>query len=174
MEWLMQDVSKEEQPKYRVAVASADPSVRGDLSEAFDGFSVETIWIKGTEELRAALAEGVNCLLCGFWLENGSYREAVRLLKKHNAKVPFLMISTPGSANEYRDYLASLNVGAFDFICYPYQKSEVKRILQSAFAEHQRTTRTASTAVGAPLRALIAASSNVPVFGQEPQNPRAA
>lgn len=165
------------QSKLRVAIATADSSVQSSLSKILCGFSIESVWLKSTDDVRQAFAgNSIDCFVCGFWLENGTYREAVKHIKKQVFKVPFLMISTPGATNEYRDYLASLNVGAFDFICYPYQETEVKRILQSAFAERQRWLSRDSaieTKIEKKLVSHLAWGASGPPAQKSP-NPRAA
>jgi DNA-binding NtrC family response regulator len=161
------------QRKLKVAIATSDSSVQSPLTKILEGFSIESIWLKSTDDVRRAFArDSVDCFVCGFWLENGTYREAVKHIKKQVSKVPFLMVSTPGATNEYRDYLASLNVGAFDFICYPYQEAEVKRILQSALAERQRWLSRDSAIEKKLVPHLAWAASGTPA--QESPSPRAA
>jgi DNA-binding NtrC family response regulator len=161
------------QHKSKVAIATADSSVQSSLSKILEGFSIEAIWLKNTDDVRRAFArDSIACFLCGFWLENGTYREAVKHIKKQVSQVPFLMVSTPGATNEYRDYLASLNVGAFDFICYPYQEVEVKRILQAALAERQRLLNR-DNAIEKNLVHNLAWAASV-TAAQESPNPRAA
>lgn len=55
----------------------------------------------------------VSVCLCGFWLEDGTYREPVKEVQREARANPVLMVS------EYRDYLAAMSAGAFDFICVP-------------------------------------------------------
>lgn len=55
----------------------------------------------------------VSVCLCGFWLEDGTHREPVKEVQRDARANPVLMVL------EYRDYLAAMSAGAFDFICVP-------------------------------------------------------
>jgi hypothetical protein len=57
------------------------------------------------------------------------------LLKRRLVEIPAIVVCEPGRPNEYRDYLASLNTRAFDFICHPYRKTDLERILQATLSE---------------------------------------
>jgi DNA-binding NtrC family response regulator len=74
----------------------------------------------------------VSVCFCGFWLLDGTYRDVVRHLKLRRAEIPAVIVCAPSCPHDYRDYLAALNISAFDFICHPYQKSDIERILNSA------------------------------------------
>jgi hypothetical protein len=41
-------------------------------------------------------------------------------------------VCAPECPHEYRDYLAALNIRAFDFICHPYRRTDLERILHAA------------------------------------------
>jgi DNA-binding NtrC family response regulator len=134
-------------------MASADRGIRDVLSGIIEAFSIKTSWVKTVKEARALLqTENFAASVCGFWLEDGTYREIVRHLKRQPVEIPLVMISPPGSANEYRDYLSALKVGAFDFICRPYQKTEVERILRTAVGAHYRSARAYSEKMGTSFR----------------------
>ena len=40
-----------------------------------------------------------------------------------------------------RDYLASLHIRVFDFICHPYRKTDLERILQATLSERAHAAR---------------------------------
>lgn len=134
-----------------VLLSTIDPQIREGMGELLQGYRVNTIWTTGIEEVRSSLAQhDVLACFCGFWLVDGTYREVVRLLKHHRAEIPMIIVCSPQCPQEYRDYLAALNIRAFDFICHPYRQSDFERILDSAAALRS-----------APLRspALVARSS---------------
>jgi hypothetical protein len=66
---------------------------------------------------------------------DGTYRDVVRLLKRQTVEIPAIVVCEPACPNEYREYLAALNVRAFDFICHPYRKTDLERILQATVSE---------------------------------------
>jgi DNA-binding NtrC family response regulator len=129
-----------------IVLATTDPQILDGMSELLRGYRVNTIWAKGIEEVRGALAEhnDVFACFCGFWLVDGTYRDVVRLLKQRHAEVPMIIVCSPECPQEYRDYLAALNIRAFDFICHPYRNMDLERILESAVALRDAPARSST------------------------------
>lgn len=118
-----------------ILLGTIDPQIRQKMGELLQGYAINTLWATGIEEVRCALAqEDVMACFCGFWLVDGTYRDVVRHLKHQRADVPMIIICAPECPQEYRDYLAALNIRAFDFICYPYRRIDLERILDSTVA----------------------------------------
>jgi DNA-binding NtrC family response regulator len=118
-----------------IVLATIDPQIQQGMGELLQGYKVNTLWASGIEEVRSALSEpDVLACFCGFWLVDGTYREVVRLLKHHRAGIPMIIVCSPECPQEYRDYLAALNIRAFDFICHPYRQIDLERIFDSAVA----------------------------------------
>jgi len=125
-----------------VLVATAEPTIITSMRELLDGYSLRTIWVRGMEEVRATLSkETVSACFCGFWLIDGTYRDVVRLLKRQAVEVPAIIVCSPSCPQEYRDYLAALNLRAFDFLYHPYRKTDVDRILHAAIPGRMRPLR---------------------------------
>jgi DNA-binding NtrC family response regulator len=128
-----------------IVLATIDAQILDGMGELLRGYRVNTIWARGTEEVRAALAENdVLACFCGFWLVDGTYRDVVRLLKHRHAEVPMVIVCSPECPQEYRDYLAALNIRAFDFICHPYRNADLERILDSVVALRNAPIRTST------------------------------
>jgi len=116
-----------------VLIATNDQELHGNMSELLQSFPLKTVWAKGLEEVKYALSrEKVAVCLCGFWLVDGTYRDVVRCLRLQGVEIPAVIVCAPSCPHEYRDYLAALNISAFDFISHPYRKSDMERILRSA------------------------------------------
>lgn len=116
-----------------VLIATNDPETFGNISELLEPFSVRTVWSRGLEEVKSVLRrEKVSVCFCGFWLLDGTYRDVVRHLRLQRAEIPAVIVCGPSCPHDYREYLAALNISAFDFICHPYRKSDIERILNSA------------------------------------------
>jgi DNA-binding NtrC family response regulator len=114
-------------------IATNDPEIHENMLQLLAPFSVKTVWAKSLEEVKYVLAgQKVSVCFCGFWLLDGTYRDVVRHLKLRRAEIPAVIVCAPSCPHDYRDYLAALNISAFDFICHPYQKSDIERILNSA------------------------------------------
>jgi DNA-binding NtrC family response regulator len=125
-----------------VLVATTDPVISDSMRALLQLYPLRTLWAKGVGEVRALLAkENVAACFCGFWLVDGTYRDVVRLLKRQPQEVPAIIVCEPACPNEYRDYLAALNIRAFDFICHPYRKTDLERILQATLSERAAAAR---------------------------------
>jgi DNA-binding NtrC family response regulator len=129
-----------------ILLGTIDPQIRQKMGELLQGYAINTLWATGIEEVRSALSqEDVMACFCGFWLVDGTYRDVVRHLKHQRADVPMIIICAPECPQEYRDYLAALNIRAFDFICYPYRRIDLERILNTAVALRKAPLRPATS-----------------------------
>ena len=123
-------------------VATTDPVISDSMRELLQMYPLRTLWAKSVGEVRVLLAkEDVAACFCGFWLVEGTYRDVVRLLKNRPVEIPAIIVCEPACPNEYRDYLASLNIRAFDFICHPYRKTDLERILRATLSARALTAR---------------------------------
>jgi DNA-binding NtrC family response regulator len=133
-----------------VLVATVDPVISDSMCNLLQMYPLRTLWTKSVGEVRALLAkENVAACFCGFWLVDGTYRDVVRLLKSQAVAIPAIIVCEPACPNEYRDYLASLNIRAFDFICHPYRKTDLERILRAALSERALAARLRGSMVDA-------------------------
>lgn len=140
--------------KPTVLVATVDTAITSSIRELLEMYPLRMIWVKGVDEVRAVLAkENVAACFCGFWLVDGTYRDVVRHLKRQLVEIPAIIVCAPACPHEYRDYLAALNIKAFDFICHPYRKSDMERILRTAIFERGQLLR-AQNPAGTPADAL--------------------
>ncbi len=135
-----------------VLVATADPLIRASMRDLLQGYPVRTIWARGVDEVRSAVEkDGVLACFCGFWLIDGTYRDVVRHLKRQSVEIPAIVVCEPSCPQEYRDYLAALNLRAFDFLCHPYGKMDLERILEAAISKRGESVRVAQ----APIRGAV-------------------
>lgn len=131
-----------------ILLGTIDPQIRQTMGELLQSYTINTLWATGIEEVRSALAQqDVMACFCGFWLVDGTYRDVVRHIKQQRADIPMIIICAPECPQEYRDYLAALNIRAFDFICYPYRRIDLERILNSAVALRKRPPRPSISAI---------------------------
>jgi CheY-like chemotaxis protein len=125
--------SRQESSWPTVLLATSDLEIRDSISSLLQLYPVNTMWVRGMEETRRALStRNVAACFCGFWLVDGTYRDVVRHLKRQPLELPVIIVCAPTCPDEYRDYLAALNIRAFDFLCHPYRKTDLEKILQSA------------------------------------------
>jgi DNA-binding NtrC family response regulator len=137
-----------------VLIATADNGMRNSLSEFLQTFSVQARWARGVEEANNLLTlEDISVCFCGFWLADGTYRELVKRIRREAAEIPLVIVSAPACPNEYRDYLAAMNIGAFDFLCHPYRRIDLDRILRVSLVAHFRSLRRVGLSEGGSLNA---------------------
>jgi len=113
-----------------VLIATNDSEIRNDLAILLNSYAINPIWVQGVEEFKANLTRGnVAACFCSFWLVGGTYRDVARHVKRQPAKIPFVLVCPPGCSQEQQDFLAALDLHAFDFMCHPYQDKDLERVL---------------------------------------------
>jgi DNA-binding NtrC family response regulator len=124
------------QAQVSVLIAAVDPDIRREMLELLENYPVNVLWAKGVEEVRGMLSrERIAACFCGFWLVDGTFRDVVRHLRSQPVEIPAIIVCAPECPHEYTDYLAALKIRAFDFICHPYRKSDVNKILLPAIED---------------------------------------
>jgi len=123
-----------------VVIVSSDPVVRKGMAEILQDCCLKPILAAGLFELKL-MSEGetVVACLCGFRVANGTIREISAYLKSQPVEIPMIMVSAPMPICEYGDFLDSLSVGAFNFICHPYRTEEIQLIVWSAIQSYCET-----------------------------------
>jgi hypothetical protein len=58
-----------------------------------------------------------------------------------------IVVCAPSCPQEYRDYLAALNLRAFDFLCHPYRRMDLERILRATISKRGLSARGAQDPV---------------------------
>jgi DNA-binding NtrC family response regulator len=125
-----------------VLMATVDSAISESMRELLGMFPLKTIWVTAVAEVKAVLAkENVAACFCGFWLVDGTYRDVVRHLKHRPVEIPAVIVCAPECPHEYREYLEALKIRAFDFICHPYRKSDLDRILRAATSNFRQSAQ---------------------------------
>lgn len=120
-----------------VVVVSADPAVRSAMTEVLQECCLKTILVDGLAELKSIPSEEmVVACLCGYWLADGTVQEVAAHMKQQPIEVPLVMVSEPAPTREYEDFLDSLTIGAFDFVCHPYSIGDIQLIVWSAIQSY--------------------------------------
>ena len=144
--------------RHTVLIATMDTEIREALADLLEFAAINAIWVGSVEDVKAIISrERITACLCGFWLQDGTYREVVRHLRREGIQIPMIILSAPAYPQEYRDYLAAMNLGALDFLAYPYQKRDFERMLESAIGGFSRSPIQLDSRIGHDLRALGAA-----------------
>jgi DNA-binding NtrC family response regulator len=125
-----------------VLIATVDPEIREALVELLETTSVNAIWVSSVKDVKSLVAGNlVVACLCGFWLQDGTYREVIRHLRRERISTPAIIVSPPACPQEFRDYLAAMNLGPLDFLAYPYRQSDFESMLEAAIGSHPRLKR---------------------------------
>jgi DNA-binding NtrC family response regulator len=123
-----------------ILIATIDPEIHLGLTELFQSFSLNTIWLRGVGSAKNTLSrQKIAACFCGFWLQDGTYRELVRHIRRERMEIPVIIVSTPACPDEYHDYLSAINLGALDFLSHPYQKSDLEKMLRFAIGSQSES-----------------------------------
>jgi DNA-binding NtrC family response regulator len=135
------DSSQKPSGRPTVLIALSDPEIRETLANMLQYHPLNTIWVDSVEDVKSVtVTMRIATFFCGLWLQDGTYREIVRHLRRERIDIPIIIVSGPTSPIEYRDYLSAMNIGALDCICYPFQQSHFEAILESAIVANSRGT----------------------------------
>jgi DNA-binding NtrC family response regulator len=123
-----------------VLIATIDLEIREALANLFQGAPLNAIWVKSVGDVQTATArEGIAACLCGLWLQDGTYREVIRHLRRERLEIPAIIVSAPACPQEFRDYLAAMNLEDLNFLAYPYQLSDLEQMLGFAISGPSRS-----------------------------------
>lgn len=116
-----------------VLIAAVDPDIRKSLADLLRNYSTNSVWVDSVKDIKSVIAKTqFAACFCALWLLDGTYREIVQHFRHRRMDMPVVIVSAPESPIEYRDYLAAMNIGALDCLCYPYEQSHFEAILESA------------------------------------------
>jgi len=118
-----------------VLIATIDAEIREGLADLLEHSSINAIWVGSVKDVKSIVGkERIAACLCGFWLQDGTYREVIRHLRSERLNIPAIIVSGPSCPQQYRDYLAAMNLGTLDFLSYPFQKSDFEKMVTPASA----------------------------------------
>jgi DNA-binding NtrC family response regulator len=125
-----------------VLIATVDPEIREALTDLLEGSNIEAIWVTSVKDVKAVIAKKkISACLCGFWLQDGTYREVIRHVRREQMDIPAIIMSAPACPQDFRDYLAALNLGSLDVLSYPFQQSDFDRVLDFAIPSRSVAAR---------------------------------
>jgi DNA-binding NtrC family response regulator len=126
-----------------VLIATIDPQIQSGLNGILEATAVNAIWVNSVESVKLVIRkEKIAACFCGFWLLDGTYREVIRYLRRGQIELPAVLLSPPAYPHDYGQYLAAMNLGGLDFLCYPYQRLEFEKLIDSALNIHSYSIET--------------------------------
>ena len=121
-----------------VLVASSAHDVQAELFRLILECQVEARFASSVRGVLAVLSrEPVSLVICGYALDDGTYRDVLRSLRRSGVQVPVVVASDPEPRAEFDHFLQALHYGAFDFLCFPYRWFELQDILKQAQREQE-------------------------------------
>jgi DNA-binding NtrC family response regulator len=115
----------------RVVLLSSDARERSVLADLLRPF-IDINHVSSVAGMMALLTDDVyDALLCDWCFDNGTWRDAINLIKEHDLALPVVVLSAVGE--EY-EWLEALDDGAFDLLAAPWRKQPVIWALEHAFA----------------------------------------
>jgi DNA-binding NtrC family response regulator len=121
-----------------VLIATIDHETRAALTDLLKSANIEAICVSSVKDMKAMMArKKVSACFCGFWLQDGTYREVIRHLRRERMDIPAIIISSPTCPQEFCDYLTALNLGGLNVLSHPYQLADLERVLDFAVSSRE-------------------------------------
>ncbi len=114
----------------KALVAFSDPTNMMALCEALAETEVDMELSSTLSDLRACLGkEKIDMIFCQARLPDGNFRSLLRLVDSLETNTAVVVCT---DLPDKRNYLDAMTTGAFDYIAFPFHKSEVKWIVENA------------------------------------------
>lgn len=119
-----------------VLLACSAGEERGALMRVLMQCGLAPVLSRSVRETQATLSgQKVGLIVCAAQLEDGSFRDLLRMVRRVNWRGSLIVASRLGECEEY---LEAMRLGAFDLIVAPYCLRDVKPIVQRALQGHSR------------------------------------
>lgn len=127
------------QPKI-TAMLVMTPGRRPPLLEALESCGIDVLPVHDCSEARWALETQpqVQVVLTDTSLPDGEWREVLEIVAQGRANVEVVVCSHMG---DHRQWIDVMERGAYDLLVQPYQREEVRRIVESAAARRYLRSR---------------------------------
>ncbi len=118
----------------KALVVTADSETRLVFADALTRLGLMPISLPTLAQAKAALgSEPFAVVICEHTLDDGSYRDLLQFVSLSASIVP-VVVSSPVADVEV--YLEAMQLGAYDFIAFPYRGAELATILNSVLQAH--------------------------------------
>ena len=143
---------------HTVLIATIDQDIRTALADLMENAEIKAIWVSSVKDVKTLISkQQISACFCGLWLQDGTYREIIRHLRRERIDVPTIIVSAPTCPQEFRDYLAAMNLGALDVLSYPYEQSDFERMIESAISSRSTSDRHQTMQEASPMEVQGAA-----------------
>jgi len=109
-----------------------------DLIRRLESLNCRVVWASGVTNWVLPVIEAcrVPLVFCDMELEKGEYTELIDALR--SARVPAKLVVTCRVCR-MADYCEAMQVGAYDYLCAPFERTELARILHNV-SSHRPTS----------------------------------
>jgi DNA-binding NtrC family response regulator len=136
---LFEEVEQPTKKRLRVVLASSDFKSQEALIRLLQQRGLEPIPSSSLEETKFLLAQTDAALvICHATSGDGAFREVLRLAARNGSKVPVIVCT---DFYEPHLYLEAMELGAFDYIAYPYYRDGVEWVVGNALNQVANTGR---------------------------------
>jgi len=118
-----------------ILVVASESKNRCALMEILDREGWKTICASTASECKEVFHNhNIHVVFCERGLSDGTYRDLLAMTRSQGRSVCLVVTSRLA---DWDEYLEALNDGAFDLIVSPSQTTDVVRVLNQAYREHQ-------------------------------------
>ena len=118
----------------KVLLLSSDDGESSDWQELFREHAAMTR-VRDLNELRVSLGqESYDALFCGWTFRSGTWNQALQHVQERCPDMPVVVFSRTG---DEREWVRTLEAGAFDFLVSPYQRRTVLPVLEQAVTSYE-------------------------------------
>jgi len=99
----------------------------------------ELTWVYNPHEMFQQLEQsGYDVVVCARALSMGNWREVLEEVRRINANLPVIILSSTDKEEEWEEVLAA---GAFDLLGFPYYERELPFVVEQAVASYEARIR---------------------------------
>jgi DNA-binding NtrC family response regulator len=119
----------------RALILTADECASATLPGIIQQSGLQPIAIGTIRHLRSyRLNSAISLLLCEDRLPDGTFRDALNVLRGMERRTPVIVFSRIA---EWENYLEAVRCGAYDCLRYPFRAGELQRIIFQLLLEQQ-------------------------------------
>lgn len=123
----------ETSPAAVALLVSLEPRVHKTIAEILAIRGVGCVRAGSIAEMKSISSlRHISVCVSGLWMVDGTFRDVVSHLRNRPSPVRVVIVCGADTPPEYREFLRALDIHCFDSVCYPFQKSDLERALESA------------------------------------------
>ena len=115
----------------KALLALSDPASVEAMCEALAGTEIDLEFCLNLGDLRANVGQGkASMVFCQARLPDGTFRDLLKFANSQETAIPVVVCS---DFFDKTTYIEAMSLGAYDYIAFPYRRSEVEWIVGNVF-----------------------------------------